>query len=137
MHQPCQLLMFLCLPSLSCVRDVWDCRHQGGFLLQNQTFLQCLLLQKLLLKLQEGQHPRQTAGESKLSLVTWAWSRICLCAGLGGCSLVKDQTALTNGLFLLPEVPRECMPAESWCSLEAEGGHFDMLPAVSSCSCEH
>lgn len=54
-----------CLPFLSCVRNVWDCGHQGGFLLQDQAFLQCLLLQKLLLKFQEGQHPGQTAGELK------------------------------------------------------------------------
>lgn len=129
--------MFLCLPSLSCVRDVWDCRHQGGFLLQDQTFLQRFLLQKLLLKLQEGQHPGQTAGESKLFLLSWGWSRMCLYTGMGGCSLVKDQTALTSGLFLLPGVLGECMPAESWCSLEAEEGHFDILPPVPSCSCEH
>lgn len=53
------------LPSLSCVRNVWDCGHQGGFLLQDQTFLQRLLLQKLLLEFQKGQHPGQTAGELK------------------------------------------------------------------------
>lgn len=65
MNQPYQMLTFLCLPSLSCVRNVWDSGHQGGFLLQDQTLLQRFLLQKLLLKLQEGQHPGQTASESK------------------------------------------------------------------------
>lgn len=53
------------LPPRSCVRNVWDCGHQGGFLLQDQTFLQRLLLQKLLVKFQKGQHPGQTAGAFK------------------------------------------------------------------------
>lgn len=70
-HQPCHLFTPFCLPSLSCVRDVWHCGNQGGFLLQDQTFLQCLLLQKLFLELQEGQHPGQAAGESKSFLCSW------------------------------------------------------------------
>lgn len=62
---------------------------------------------------------------------------MCLYAGVGSCSLVKGQADITSGLFFLPEVPKEHMPAERWCSLEAEEGHIDILTAVSSCSCEH
>lgn len=47
--------------------------------------------------------------------------------GAGGCSLVKVQTAITSGLFFLPEVPREYMPAEGWWFLEAEEGHVDLF----------
>lgn len=61
---------------------------------------------------------------------------MCLYAGVHDYSLVKDQTAITSGLFFLPEVRREHMPAERWCSLEAEEGHIGIL-SVSSCFCEH
>lgn len=94
------------------MRDVWNCGNQGGFLLQDQTFLQRLLLQELLLKLQEGQHPGQTASESKPVLLPWGWSRIPLCRGMDFYYLVRSQAANTSGFLFLLEAPVKSIPAE-------------------------
>lgn len=61
---------------------------------------------------------------------------MCLYTGVRGCCLVKHQTAITSGFFFLPEITRECMPAERWCCLEAEEGYIGVSPTVSSCFCE-